>query len=613
MLALFVSTSGALAAGPPCRFFGSVTIDGQPAEKGTAIRVWLQEGANTTWEREIETGTNPAGQPIPDDSYLLDVPARDPGVPGAQEGDTVYFSVEGMPAQTGSWVSGGFIEHDLSVPIPAEPTIAFTPSSLSFSAIQGGTNPANQTLEIWNSGAGTLNWGVSDSAAWLSLAPTSGSSAGEHDEVTASVDIAGMSAGVYSATITIAAAGAINTPRTLAVSLTITETEAPTIAIGPASLSFNAVAGQANPANKTLEIWNSGTGTLDWSVSDGAAWLALAPASGSSSGEQDEVTVSVNTAGMSAGDYSATINILAAGATNTPRTLAVSLTITETEAPAIAIGPASLSFNAVAGQANPANKTLEIWNSGTGTLDWSVSDDAAWLALTPISGSSTGDQDVVTVAASVDITGMTAGSYPATITITAAGATNTPRTASVSLQISEGANGTAKSVATATGTGTALFVSSQGSIEQLASIDEASLPQEGKPNLEFPQGFFSFNIVGIAPGDEVEVQITLPDSVPPDAEYWAYYDNEWHQIPMLMDSDDDRVITITLVDGGLGDGDGMADGAITDAGGPGYPSPVDGGAHQLSKGAIVAISIAGGAAIIAGIVLLVRRRRSTLI
>jgi hypothetical protein len=35
--------------------------------------------------------------------------------------------------------------------------------------------------------------------------------------------------------------------------------------------------------------------------------------------------------------------------------------------------------------------------------------------------------------------------------------------------------------------------------------------------------------------------------------------------------------------------------------------------HRLSKGAIVGISIAGGAAIIAGIVLLVRRRRSTLI
>ena len=395
-------------------------------------------------------------------------------------------------------------------------------------------------------------------------------------------------------------------------SVQVSQPTEPTIAFGPNVLTFPASASGADPASQTLEIWNSGPGTLDWSMSDDAAWLTLAPTSGSSTGEKDKVTVSVDIAGMGAGVYSATTTITAAGATNTPRTLAVTLTVTETEAPAIAVDPASLSFSAVAGQANPADKTLEIWNSGTGTLNWSVSDDAAWLSLTPTSGSSTGDQDVVTIAASVDISGLTAGSYPATITITAAGATNTPRTAGVTLQISEGANGTAKSVATATGTGTALFVSNQGSIEQLASIDEASLPEEGKPGLEFPQGFFSFSIVGIAPGDEVEVQITLPDSVPPDAEYWAYYDNEWRQVPMAMDSDDDRVITITLVDGGLGDGDGMADGAITDPGGPGYPLPVDGGAHHLSKGAIAGISIAG-AAIIAGAVLLVRRRRSTLV
>jgi hypothetical protein len=435
MLALFVSPSGVAASGPPCRFFGSVKINGQPAVKGTAIKVWLQEGGNRTWEGEIETGTNPAGDPIPDDIYLLDVPAADPPTPGAEEGDAVYFSVEGIPAQTDTWVPGGFMEHDLSVTNPTEPTIAFGPSSLSFSAIEGGANPAGQILEIWNSGPGTLNWGVSDNADWLSLSPTSGSSSGEHGEVTVSVDTTGMSAGDHSATITIAAAGATNTPWTLSVSLTLTGTAGPTIAFTPASLSFSAVAGEANPANQTLEIWNSGTGTLDWSVSDDAAWLALAPTSGSSSGEHDEVTALVAIADMSAGDYSATITIAAAGATNTPRTLAVSLTLTETEAPTIAFGPASLSFSAVAGKANPANQTLEIWNSGTGTLDWSVSDDAAWLTIAPTSGGSSGEHDVVT--ASVDITGMTAGSYPATITVTAAGATNTPRTLAVSLTLTE--------------------------------------------------------------------------------------------------------------------------------------------------------------------------------
>jgi hypothetical protein len=372
-----------------------------------------------------------------------------PGVTGTGYLAQIYFEVLGSGGSTSNitlervgmfdWqanpISTTTEGHSVQVSQPTGLTIAFNPKRFTFPATAGGANPASQILEIWNSGSGKLDWSVSDDAAWLTLAPTNGSSSGEHDEVTASVDIANMSAGDYSATIIIAAAGATNTPRTLTVSLNLTETEGPMIAFGPASLSFSAVAGKANPANQTLEIWNSGTGTLDWSVNDDAAWLALAPTNGSSSGEHDVVTASVNIAGMSTGDYSTTITIAAAGATNTPRTLAVSLTLTETEAPTIAFGPASLSFSAVAGEANPANQTLEIRNSGTGTLDWSVSDNAAWLTLAPTNGSSSGEHDDVT--ASVDIAGMSAGDYSATITIAAAVATNTPRTLAVSLTLTE--------------------------------------------------------------------------------------------------------------------------------------------------------------------------------
>ena len=101
------------------------------------------------------------------------------------------------------------------------PTISFSPASFSFSAPVGGSNPPNQTLQIWNSGGGTLNWSVSDNAVWLTLSPPSGSSTGEHDSVTATVNIAGMSSGSYPAVITISAPGATNTPRTVPVSLTI--------------------------------------------------------------------------------------------------------------------------------------------------------------------------------------------------------------------------------------------------------------------------------------------------------------------------------------------------------------------------------------------------------
>jgi len=101
------------------------------------------------------------------------------------------------------------------------PVIGFDPSSLSFAAKEGGQNPPSQMLEIRNAGIGAMSWSVSSDAEWLSLSPTVGTSSGEIDKVTMSVDISGMSAGAYSATITITAEKAPNTPQTVPVDLSI--------------------------------------------------------------------------------------------------------------------------------------------------------------------------------------------------------------------------------------------------------------------------------------------------------------------------------------------------------------------------------------------------------
>ena len=102
------------------------------------------------------------------------------------------------------------------------PNIGASPSSLSFITEQGGPNPSSQTLEIQNSGSGTLDWSATDDADWLSLSPTSGScSSGEINNVTVSVDVTGITTGDYSATITISAPEATNTPQTVAVNLSI--------------------------------------------------------------------------------------------------------------------------------------------------------------------------------------------------------------------------------------------------------------------------------------------------------------------------------------------------------------------------------------------------------
>lgn len=132
------------------------------------------------------------------------------------------------------------------------------------------------------------------------------------------------------------------------------------------------------------------------------------------------------------------------------------------------------------------------------------------------------------------------------------------------------------SVATATGTGSATFSTSSGTIQNLTAISESSLPTEGKPDLEFPHGFFEFDITGLTAGETVTLTIELPSAVPEGSEYWKYGPTggdptpHWYQIAM-GDNDGDKIITITLQDGDLGDDDLTANGVIVDQGGPGNP------------------------------------------
>ena len=137
-------------------------------------------------------------------------------------------------------------------------------------------------------------------------------------------------------------------------------------------------------------------------------------------------------------------------------------------------------------------------------------------------------------------------------------------------------------IQTATRRGNATFIPDKGEIEGLRAINESDLPEEGKPALQFPFGFFSFNITGLNPNQTVNITIAFPQNIPTTAQYWKYGPNgsidnpqpeRWYQIPMGS-NDGDNIITITLQDGGIGDDDGVANGVIVDQGGPGIPTAV---------------------------------------
>jgi len=113
------------------------------------------------------------------------------------------------------------------------------------------------------------------------------------------------------------------------------------------------------------------------------------------------------------------------------------LVVVHKEPPIIAFSPQSFSFNAQQGETNLLTDTLHISNSGGGTLDWSVSDDAYWLTLSPTSSSLTGEVAESTVSIELHISQMSIGTYTATITIFAPKVSNAPQEVPVTLNITE--------------------------------------------------------------------------------------------------------------------------------------------------------------------------------
>jgi hypothetical protein len=169
---------------------------------------------------------------------------------------------------------------------------------------------------------------------------------------------------------------------------------------------------------------------MSWTVSDDASWLAVSPSSGTDGGT---VTVTPSTAGLSAGTYTATVTVTAAGAGGSPKTIPVTLTVDPPQPPGLAVSPTSLAFTATQGGANPAAKTVSVTNTGSGALDVTASDDAAWLTVSPASASAP-----ATLAVTPSISGLAAGTYTATVTVTAttSGATGSPKTIAVTLTVS---------------------------------------------------------------------------------------------------------------------------------------------------------------------------------
>lgn len=96
----------------------------------------------------------------------------------------------------------------------------------------------------------------------------------------------------------------------------------------------------------------------------------------------------------------------------------------------LSVTPGSLAFTGQAGGANPASQSMSVTNAGGGTLLLAASSDATWLSVTPASGIAPSP-----VSVSVNLSGLVAGTYDGTVTITSTGAFGSPKGIPVTLTV----------------------------------------------------------------------------------------------------------------------------------------------------------------------------------
>ena len=145
-----------------------------------------------------------------------------------------------------------------------------------------------------------------------------------------------------------------------------------TIAVVPASLEFAYTAGGTVPAAQPIQISNSGTGTaaLSWTATASDPWLSVSPASGTA---PSTPSVSVSPAALSAGTYQGSIQIAAVGASNSPASVPVTLTVAPAQT-AVAVTAVVNAGSYQPGIASGAWISIFGTNLAQSTYLWQASD-----------------------------------------------------------------------------------------------------------------------------------------------------------------------------------------------------------------------------------------------
>lgn len=310
--------------------------------------------------------------------------------PASGSGDAGTFSITGSGTITAPDLSGG---------------ANVTPSSLIFQAAPNDSSPtAPQVLTVSNQSATALSFtasaSVSSGPQWVNLSSTSGNvTAGGTAAIQVSANPSGLALGVYEAQINVVYDSvSVTVPVRL-----IVGNKGAFLQLAQTGLSFASTFGGPQPAAQTVQIANSGVGTLTGLTAttsvtgSGPNWLHAAIAPGFASGEQAEATISVNPGSLPAGLYYGQVAFSLPSAANSPQSISVQMVVNTGPLPTFQPAAAQIQLN---GDSNsgvytiPSPVRVVLTNPGTVPLNFTAALNnlglpdslAPWFTFTPPSG-----------------------------------------------------------------------------------------------------------------------------------------------------------------------------------------------------------------------------------
>ena len=322
-------------------------------------------------------------------------------------------------------------------------TLRVSPPTVSLSSVDGAF-PSRVALRIesirqpvsWAASATLLN-----GESWrLRVTPSSGTATGSEPSVV-TLELNGsflppLPGEVYEAMITVR--DTIEGPAVEVPVILVVSPPGGGLVLSQSAFVFRVSEGGTVPASQTLRLLNSGEGSVGWSIPasalNTASWLNLSSLLGvavTGSTTPSSTALAVNPAGLAPGVYQTLLPVFAAGGTNEPQLVSVTLHVVPAATPPGAeTSPGAMVFVAQQGGSRPAAQNLTVSNLGAGELTFQLAPSTAsgggWLDLSATSGST--GSGPVTLQVTANPADLPAGIYRGGIsaTFSAGGAQDVP-------------------------------------------------------------------------------------------------------------------------------------------------------------------------------------------